>query len=180
MQTVPCAGEFSLWLMPPEPFFSRYRELIHRLSREHGTQTFPPHLTLLGSQRGEEAAMVERTRQLAWVLNPVPIHLLDVGGREEFFRCVIVYVEKSRELMEANCKARELFHVGPDAEFLPHLSLVYGDLDRSQKVTLIDEIESPVDDRFEVHTLRLIETGGGPEGWRLVRDFPLIGMARGD
>jgi len=166
--------------MPPEPFLSQYREIIHRLSREYGTPTFPPHLTLLGSQRGEEAAMVEQTRQLARVLNPVPIHLLYVSGRDEFFRCVIVYAEKTPELMEANCKARELIHAGPDAEFLPHLSLVYGDLDRSQKAALIQQIESPVEDRFEVHTLRLIETGGGPEGWRLVRDFPLIGMAKGD
>ncbi len=180
MQPVPSEGEFSLWLLPPEPFFSRYREIIHRLSREYGTQTFPPHLTLLGSQRGEEAAMVEQTSQLARILTPVPIHLFDVGGRDEFFRCVIINAERSPELMEANRKAKKLFHARPDEEYLPHLSLVYGDLEPSQKAALIQQIESPSDDRFEVHTLRLIATGGGPEGWRLVRDFSLIGMAKGE
>jgi hypothetical protein len=179
MQPVPSAGEFSLWLMPPEPFFSRYRDLILRLSREYGTPSFPPHLTLLGSQRGEEAAMVEQASELARILSPVSIHLLEVGGRDEFFRCVIVYAEKSRELMEANRKARELFHAGSDTEYLPHLSLVYGYLDGSQKGVLIGRIEDPIEDRFEVHTLRLIATGGGLEGWRLVRDFPLTGMAKG-
>ena len=180
MQPVPSEGEFSLWLMPPEPFFSRYREIIHRLSREYRTQTFPPHLTLLGNQRGEEAAMVEQTSKLARILTPVPIHLFDVGGRDEFFRCVIVYAEKSPELMEANRKARELVHARSDAEYLPHLSLVYGDLDRSERAALIDRIESPIEDRFEVHTLRLIATGGGLEGWRLVQDFPLTSKVEGD
>jgi hypothetical protein len=82
--------------------------------------------------------------------------------------------------MEANRTARELFYAKADSEYLPHLSLVYGDLDRFQKAALIRKIESPIEDRFEVCTLRLIATGGGPEGWRLVRDFPLTSKAKGD
>jgi hypothetical protein len=72
LQPVPSEGEFSLWLLPPEPFVSRYRELIHRLSREYGTPTFPPHLTLLGSQRGEEAAMVDHASKLRGFFLPYP------------------------------------------------------------------------------------------------------------
>lgn len=174
MQPVPSVGEFSLWLIPPEPFFSRYRDLIHRLSREYGTRTFPPHLTLLGSHRGEEAGMIEQARALARMLAPVPVRLREIGARNEFFRCVIVYADKSPELMEANRQARELFHAEAGSEYLPHLSLVYGDLAGAQKASLIRKIERPMEDRFMVRTLRLIATGGGSEGWRLVTDFPLI------
>lgn len=166
---------FFLWLMPPAAVRDRFARLIDVLSRRLGTAQFEPHITLSGSPDAGEAEAVSRATTLAARLAPVPVRLVDVGYSDAYFRCLYVRAERSPELLAAHRTA--CAHLGrpPDDDFMPHLSLVYGNLSETEKEKIIEEIGRRFDTTFLSDRIALCLPAGPPDGWRLVGPFTLAG-----
>lgn len=163
--------------MPPAPVRERFARLIETLGQRLGTPRFAPHVTLGGATNLAEKEVCARTEALARRLAPVPIRLTEVGYTDEYFRCLFVLAERNVELLAAHRLACECFGKPPAADFMPHLSLVYGTLSREQKERLIDEIGRRFDVSFRADSISLCLPSGPPPHWRLRGPFPLTGNA---
>lgn len=164
---------YSLWLTPPSPVYERFVRLIVTLSRRLGTPRFAPHLTLAGVVAGPEADVVARARALGERLAPVRVHLRDVGCGDSYFRSLFVHAERTAALLAAHRLAARTLGTDPDDDFMPHLSLVYGDLRRDEKERLIAEIGNRFDLEFTAAHVTLCLPAGAPAGWRTLGPFPL-------
>lgn len=170
-------ARYSIWLMPPSPVRARFARLIDTLSRRLGTPRFDPHVTLCGTADLHENDMLARVEGLAARLAPVPIRLTEVGYTDEYFRCLFVVAERSEQLLAAHRVACEAFGKPPAADFMPHLSLVYGELARERKEQIIGEIGRRFDAGFVADGISLCVPAGLPPHWRLLGPFPLTGGA---
>jgi 2'-5' RNA ligase len=170
---------YTLWLLLPPAEGTRFRELIQTLAAQHGTPSFEPHITLLGSIDGSEAAIVAASAALARRIAPLPIRLAEIGQRDTYFQCLFVHAVPDPALVRANRLAREAFSRRDDAAFLPHLSLVYGDLERAQKAAVVARLGARLDSEFRVEELALIRyrKEDHPQDWRRVATFTLRGDA---
>jgi 2'-5' RNA ligase len=176
MKTAKTKGVYSLWLMPGGHLATQLQALITQLSNEHSTPKFEPHVTLIGELAISEKEAVTKTRQLAKMLRPFTIALREVTWLNEYFRCVFIRAEKTPDLLSANSKACEVFEQPNDTNYMPHLSLVYGDLTRPVKEQIIGGIgqESYVD--FEVKGISLYYTNRQPQEWHPILEAPLTGQ----
>lgn len=162
----------SLWMMPPPAVRARFHALIAELSRRVGTPPFEPHLTLSGIDAATETAAIRPIAALAARLPPLAIRLTDVGTTPAYFRCVFVRAEHTPVLDRAYHAARRALGQAP-GEFMPHLSLIYGELTPATKERLIAEIGNRFDTTFIVERLALYDTAGPPPTWRCIADFRL-------
>jgi len=169
------AHGYSLWLMPEGAVYESLARPISRLATEFSTPTFEPHVTLLGQLPGTNEEMVSKTTQLSVILPPHEIKLTTVDYLDEFFRCLFIRAEESDWILDANRIAREIFGRTDDPPFMPHLSLVYGDLSWETKERIVAEIGPRFDLTFPVTSLHLFATEGEPHGWRQVKESPLTG-----
>jgi 2'-5' RNA ligase len=163
-----------LWLLPPPPAAARYRALIERLAAAHGTPRFEPHITLLGAVHGTPEELAARTREVARRLAPFEARLTDAGCLDEYYRALFVHVAPDPALIAARRIAAAAF--GKDADipqYMPHLSLLYGDLPATAREVLLDDIGRRFDETLSIETLALVEAGGAPESWRQVAAFTL-------
>ncbi len=165
----------SLWLMPEGGVGDRLRVLIGELARRHRTPSFPPHLTLLGGIPGPEDAALSRAAGLARGLGPIAIRLGAVETSDEYFRCVFVRAEPTEALRGAHVDARAAFAGAAPTPFLPHLSLLYGRLERPQLAAVLRELGGTLEVAFEASRLHLFRTQGPPRAWRRRGAFPLGG-----
>lgn len=174
----PMTPRYALWLTPPPPVYDRFARLIETLSRRLGTPRFAPHITLAGT--GAELAddALERATALAAQLPPVPVRLLDVGYSDAYFRCLYVRAERTPVLLAAHRLAAGRLDTDPAEDFMPHLSLVYGNLPQDTKEALIEEIGRRFDLEFTARQLTLCLPAGAPDGWRTLGPFALTGSAR--
>lgn len=167
------ATGYSLWLMPEGRLYNRLKGTITQLSGRYFTPAFEPHVTLLGLIPGTKEEVVSKTARLASMLQPYEIRLRGVDHLDEYFRCLFVRVEKTPEVMAANTRAREVFGKRNDAEYMPHLSLMYGSLTPVTKHNIISSIGREFNAAFEAKSIHLYLTQGEVKDWRRVREFPL-------
>lgn len=171
---------YALWLLPPPAERARFAELIGMLARQHGTPVFEPHITLLGGIDDAQPTAVAASAALARRIAPLRIWLGEIGQRDSYFQCLFVHVIPDAALRQAHRLAREAFAQRADAEFLPHLSLVYGVLDPPQKAAIVAQLGGRLDGEFLVEELALIgyRKDDQPRDWRRVATFTLRGEAR--
>jgi len=164
---------FSLWLQPTDQAYDRLAGIIAQLGAQYRAPVFEPHVTLLGGLTGSADALITRSAQLAKLLKSNVIKLATLDYLDEYFCCLFANAEKTNWLIDANTKTRKLFHREDAPEFMPHLSLLYGDFPPTTKQRIIIEIGSRLELSFQVTSLRLWSTTGEPEEWYKIKEFSL-------
>lgn len=163
--------DYSLWLVPEGEKREFYQGLIEDLGRKHKGPVFVPHITVLGNIQMTEEELLSRARQLTQLLHPLSVTLNEVSTGDVFYRCVFAKAEKTQSLIELYNRACQAFDIMP-ADFMPHLSLLYGDYDMSLKKKIAEGIE--IQDTLYVSSLYIYETSPDlePQDWRFVEKIP--------
>ncbi len=173
-------ADLSLWLIPEEEWQRLLLRIIAHLSERYNTPRFEPHLTLLSriTLKPEDAA--ERTAQLAAQLGALEIVVERLSHRDEFFRALFLEAERTLPLMDAHRMACTIFDCEPDNTFLPHVSLLYGDLSATTKekiiVQLISELKLPFSFRTSRMDLMVASSRLPPSSWYRVTSYMLGGQ----
>jgi 2'-5' RNA ligase len=164
---------YSLWLMPTGEVRRRLAGTILDLSREYAAPAFEPHVTLAGGIVGPPREVASKMRDLARRIPPFTVRLTAIDGLDDYFRCLFVRVAATHPIMTANKAAREVFRLGPQPGFMPHLSLLYGHLPSSVKEGIIASVGRRFELEFKVSGLHLYLIKGEPAAWRRVASFGL-------
>jgi 2'-5' RNA ligase len=154
------------------------QKLITKLSVQYASPDFEPHVTLVGELVISENEAITKTKQLANLLKPFTISLKEVACLDEYFRCVFIKAEKTEGLMNANLTARALFKQENSEEYMPHLSLVYGDLQGKTKKAIIQHLGAETATEFAAEGLYLYYTLGQPNEWYCLLEAPLKGQKK--
>ena len=166
-------SKYSLWLMPNGEVLNRLTSIIEELSQDQPGLCFEPHVTLLGGLVGSESKFITGTRKLASRIRPYEIHLDQIDCLDEFFRCLFIRVRPTRPVLQASQESRQIFGRQQDPDYLPHLSLMYGDVAPLRKDQIIARIGCYFNLHFKVRAIHLYATEGEPQSWYRVREFPI-------
>jgi 2'-5' RNA ligase len=164
---------YALFLMPSGGTYKKLSGMIKRLSREYSAPEFEPHVTLIGTLTGSKEDILRKTSQLAAAIRPFRITLNGFGCMDYYFRCLFLKAAKTPELMGANRKARAIFGRSNDSGYMPHLSLVYGNLPNEKKEEVIERTGKNFAVTFTARSMHLFSLEGEPREWYRVREFPL-------
>lgn len=159
--------------MPSREVSARLQSVISCLSARYHTPSFEPHVTLLGGVVGSEGEIVSKTADLASIVRRYSIELGDVAHSDAYFKCLFLMARETDEVMRANLDARKAFNRSNDPAYMPHLSLMYGDFATEMKEQMIREIGNQGQVSFDVSSVYLFSTNGGPDDWRRVLEFSL-------
>jgi 2'-5' RNA ligase len=159
--------------MPSGEVRQRLASTILALSREYAAPAFDPHVTLAGGIVGPARDAASKMADLARQIPRFTVRLAVVDGLDEYFRCLFVRVAKTHTIMKANKAAREVFSLGKQPTFMPHLSLLYSNLPSSVKEGIIASLGRRLELEFRVSGLHLYLIKGEPPAWRRVASFGL-------
>ncbi len=162
---------YALWLIPDGEVRRRLARTIRRLSREHSTPVFAPHITLASGIVAPAREAASKSAQLAKSLRPLRLRLTYLDSCQEYFRCLFLKVAPTPQLARAYKQARKIFGQRERRTYLPHVSLVYGDLSLATKRKIALSLVRRFDLDFEVRRLRVVVIQGPPSEWRRVKTF---------
>lgn len=165
---MPKPATYSLWLQPSGKMAFQLQEKIRKLSEKYGTPLFAPHITLLGGLHSTKAGLISLSDTLASTLHPLDLTLTTAGCRNRFYQSLFIYVEKSKPLMELRSMAERFFDASDDENYMPHLSLLYGDFTRKEKEKMLNGIGREFYRKISVKSLALMQTNGKPEQWKKI------------
>lgn len=169
--------ELSLWLIPDNEWHHLLSRIIARLSQQYNTPCFEPHLTLLSGIAMDYQNATHRAAQLATQLGAFEIVMKRLSHRDEFFRALFLEAARTPRLMDAHQMANTLFAREPNRAFLPHISLMYGNLPATVKEEIIDQLASELKQplSFRVSRLDLVVASSRlpPSSWYRITGYML-------
>ncbi len=159
--------------MPIGEVRQRLAGTILELSRQYTTPAFEPHVTLAEGMVGPAREVAKKMGDLARRIPPFTVRLTAVDGLEEYFRSLFVRVATTHPIIKANKAAREVFRLERQPAFMPHLSLLYGNLPANVKQRTIASLGRQFELEFKARSLHLYLIKGAPQAWRAVASFGL-------
>lgn len=164
---------YSIWLVPEGEVYRKLDQLIVKLSRKYKSPYFAPHVTLIGEILLSREEAVKRTKILAYSLNPFAVYLNKVGYDDFYFKSLFLFSKRTRVLLLANKRARNIFNMRSKDIYTPHLSLIYSGLPENVKKKITNEIGKKFSVSFKVKKLYLYKTDGEVEKWKKIAEFVL-------
>ncbi|ERN14146.1 hypothetical protein AMTRI_Chr01g111770 [Amborella trichopoda] len=170
---------YSVWAIPPLDVKLRLKALMEKLRDEFGGPEFEPHVTVVGATRLTEKdamAKLEACKEL----KPYKCRAIKVDKGSFFYQCVYLLLDPTPEMMEVNAHCIKHFGCSNATPYMPHLSLLYGDLTEEEKKKAQDKANS-LDQGlcnldFEVSSLALHKTDTEDKtlkSWEKVAEIPL-------
>jgi len=147
---------YHLWLIPCSKDQERIGKLVDELSARFQAPHITPHLSLLIRIPKNEADLVSKTKKLAQAIEPICLRSLKVGWMEDFHRCLFLRTEKNAALTRARQKASSLFQASENREFIPHVSILYGNIPTKTKKQIANEIQKQVPKQVVLDQLWLV------------------------
>eukprot|EP00526_Cylindrotheca_closterium_P029318 CAMPEP_0113639032 /NCGR_PEP_ID=MMETSP0017_2-20120614/20464_1 /TAXON_ID=2856 /ORGANISM="Cylindrotheca closterium" /LENGTH=255 /DNA_ID=CAMNT_0000550201 /DNA_START=550 /DNA_END=1317 /DNA_ORIENTATION=- /assembly_acc=CAM_ASM_000147 len=190
----------SLWLCPPTTEDKNkisdssdctvgdfYQGIINTLAEEQGTfGDFIPHITLVAALELTAEEIVEKVRnEIAPKIPPYAFEAEKVSFKNAYFQSVFVKLHADRPdsmIKQANELAKQVFpERQSDPAYMPHLSVVYGNLPKEEKQEKIvpklqEKLKSaPAGARIPIDSIQVWSTEGPVEEWFCIETIPLTG-----
>uniref|UniRef100_A0A0G4FLI2 Uncharacterized protein n=1 Tax=Chromera velia CCMP2878 TaxID=1169474 RepID=A0A0G4FLI2_9ALVE len=187
-----------VWFTAPPDLFS---EVIDAGAKELNTSPFLAHVTAIGRVPHVSNSELLRTVEAVAALSaPFELETGDAVAGEQFFQCVYAGVSPGGggdaaeavhlELVKRLYVDKKEEYKGPNESYMPHLSLVYGDLAMEMKRAWAEKLNSVSSSdecplrvkgrRWKVKTLDVVTADlSDVSSWKLVASFPLLGSQGG-
>lgn len=143
------AGCYTLWLLLCEEDEIWIRGLITSLASELGTQAFFPHVTLVGGFSAEGAQVESDLRGLSRGQTAFDAEIAGIDMTSQFFTAFFLRLKMHPGLEALFSQAKD-FGSGsmyPPVEFMPHISLAYGEIDQEVKDALRTRLKGEFNQR---------------------------------
>ncbi len=166
---------FSLWLVPPRGSSVKriLQKVICDIAEDNTFPQFPPHVTLVEDVEGDKADLLEKTARIAQALAPFEIRFEGIRFNRDYFKNLYLQVMRTPQIMNSFAAAQSVLSAKKE-EYLPHCSLMYGDMGEEESVTLRHLLLDGgiLQTGFVPTGIELWQTEGPMKDWRPCKAFP--------
>ncbi|EEF40143.1 Cyclic phosphodiesterase, putative [Ricinus communis] len=124
---------YSVWAIPAEDVSARLKKLMEDLRSEFGGPQFEPHVTVVGAISLTEEEALEKFRSSCDGLTRYIATVDRVATGTFFYQCIYLLLNPSPEVVRASAHCTGHFGYKSSTPYMPHLSLLYGDLTDDEK-----------------------------------------------
>ena len=164
---------YGLFLLPEESIGKKYQKIISDIAATYHTKEFKPHVTLIKKLELEEKEVLSLTNEIVKWLKPIKTKFIEIEYSDRIYRSINITVLKTQELLKAHNRANQLFE-HKEEPFIPHLSIVYGELQLDDKLNIIKSLKPFKKEFFILDKLVVYDiTEADADLWREVEYFDL-------
>lgn len=155
--------KYSIWIIPPEPIYSKLKSIIDDLASKHDAPKFEPHLTLVSMISMDLLDLEKTVSTIAKETKPFEISLGPVSCSTTYFQNVFVRADSSAELLSLKMQFQEELNL-PQEMYMPHLSLFYANNSMEERVKISKSFEAP-EGTFIAESLVINPAVPDPKDW---------------
>ncbi len=161
---------YSIWLMPDIEDDVAYNDEIQTLAFGYEAPNFESHITVIGGVKEEERRIVEAIDSIAKDQRAFMVHFLGIETEDVWNRAVYLRARKDEELQSLHERTAQSLGIEPSPDYMPHMSMVYGDFDANQKAEMIQRLGISWSRDCLMSSLALFRTDGHPKKWKRVHE----------
>ncbi len=149
-------NEYSVWFIPSEPWLGIFRMIISNISKKYGTFSFEPHITII-VKNSEEQEMIKIIEELSKQITKTTIRFTEICQEDYYFRALYLKAEREN-LFPIHTLASKITGMLADLQrtdapghqntYMPHMSLLYGDIDQETKKDIVKSVDTKANDAY--------------------------------
>ncbi|EOA18891.1 hypothetical protein CARUB_v10007520mg [Capsella rubella] len=171
---------YSVWAVPEGDVDDRLRRVMEGLRSEFGGPLSDPHLTLVGplpyKLTASEAKRMFKAACEGFKAYPVTIDQVSAGT--SYFKCIYLSLRHTMEVMNAAGHFMARFKPVTGKIYVPHISILYGDLTEGEKKKALEEaytLDPSLDGlNFRINRVALWITDADVGSWVKIDEHNLI------
>jgi 2'-5' RNA ligase len=164
------------WLIPSEPAYSQFQQIINDLARQYDAAVFEPHVTVhVGADRADAARIA--VAGAARECKPVTLMPLGVDHSDEFTKTLFLQFAMSAELQKINQLIRQTANDSSKYEPNPHLSLLYKNMAATARHQLAASITLPFPE-VTFDAIRIVRCSSPTRTGRDVNAWQVLGVEK--
>ncbi len=166
-------GEYALWLKPESEVRDILKRIIDRLAGEFDAPVFEPHITIASGIRMNVDEMVGRLEGVAKTADPMTLYLGDTDFLDSYYRSLFIRIAPNDALLALREHSLREFRLEHEP-YLPHISLMYREMDSGKKQKIIEKVGKRFDLVFIPDKIHLVRISGPTETWEELLHVPLV------
>jgi len=167
------AINYSLWVRPTQIQIDEFTKIISRLAHSYHTIPFPPHITLVSSITSDIDSIKQACVNIIDQTQQIDITLQNIAYTKTYYRNFFVQADLTQALSKLHEDTLSALMHKVDEAFMPHLSLLYGNLEIETKKDLQKSLEKTCSKLLHLQRLDLYSTSGKVTDWFLVESYLL-------
>jgi 2'-5' RNA ligase len=170
---MPEKPQYSLWLMPRKELYRDLALRIEELARDYGSDSFEPHVTLLGDVPGEKEEVIRKAGALCKGRKPFEITLTYVDYTGQASKALFIKAEKPAPLESLHRDARKAYSMPSKSGYAPHLSLLYGNHPTGEKEDAIRRMGKEFGKEFTADAIFVVHCSSNVpvKDWHVVQEI---------
>ena len=167
-------NKFSIWLRPSQTQIDEFTHIISKLSHHYGTQPFPPHITLCSGINIDIDSITSICKSVSSEYQAFDVPLHQIEFTDAYYRNFFILAEKTDLLTNLRKQLLTLLGLEQHEEFMPHVSLLYGNIKTTTKFKLKEKLDSSYSSQFNSQRIDLYNTTDDLPNWFLVESFNFL------
>ena len=160
---------WSIWLEPSELSQNQLSDIIKKLSKKFSFPSFAPHITLFGRVDNQYESTRLFLENIVGLYKPFILSITGIEQGPYPWKSFYLKIKKNDSLNLLQSKIDKYLNHYRDYEFMPHISLAYGELDISE--TELDDFSFPK--LFYFDSISIVEMKGDTKSWEKSISFNL-------
>lgn len=166
-------SRIAYWLVPKEPERYELQKLIAGLAVCFKAPLFVPHVTLYSCRRTASSLDLPLLATLAATTPPVTMIVEHLACKEKLTQALFVKLQNNELATSLNRRLHAAVSQSSNYKFDPHLSLLYQNIPRAQRLELAGEIKLRskkirFDELWAVSIPEQLDTIKALSGWQLL------------
>ena len=154
----------AIWLVPSEEDKIFYQKIINELSKEYNTPLFEPHITLAAA-KSTTSSQLNKLKSYYIASLPIKVNMKNLGSLGKYYQQVFISGDGGQRLLNMWQKSLEVLEM-PAYQFMPHLSLLYGNLHKETVQVILDKYKDELDRTIVIESVKIMDTGGEVADWK--------------
>ncbi len=167
---------FAVWLIPEKKQATYLSGIITYFAQEYESPVFKPHCTLISGKTADINAVKAIVAEVSRSVSKITMITADITCTDFFFRALAINLSVTSRLEQVFTGFRTAIPDNHSESLTPHISLLYKNLDESERAMLADT-EVPLD-RITFDALKLVRPTDREREWYAVESWQTVSEHR--
>ena len=161
---------FALWYLFDQDDENYLTEIINNLAKKYGAPSFVPHITAYGLVNIDLKILNNEILETIQKIKSFSVETNTINFSDDFWKTLFVEILPSKHLVKINNNLTKNLSQFSKYEFLPHISLIYKNMEKNQKQFLAESLV--MKKNFKIIGMGIQQFSENINEWKLIRRYP--------
>ena len=158
---------FAVWYLFDKDDEDYLFKIINDLAEKYDAPSFIPHITAYGLLNIDLKTLDDEILETIQKIKSFSVETNTINFSDDFWKTLFVEILPSKHLVKINNNLTKNLSQFSKYEFLPHISLLYNNMEKNQKQSLAESLD--LKKFFKIKGLGIQEFSQNIDKWKLVK-----------